>query len=52
MQSVSGDIYEFVERRNLYVLTGEVRDGSECSDRPVKDQAIKFRDDVCTTLVL
>ena len=31
-QSASGDIDEFVERRNVDVLTGEIWDDSECCD--------------------
>ena len=52
MQSASRDIYELIKKRNCYLLVGEVRDDSECSNRVVKDQAIELRDDVCTTLVL
>ena len=52
MQSASRDIYELIKKRNCYLLAGEVRDDSECSNRVVKDQAIKFRDNVCATLVL
>ena len=52
VESVGGDIYKFIERRNVYVLAGEVRDDLECSNRAVKDWAVKFGDNVCTTLVL
>ena len=34
------------------MLVGEVRNDSECSNRVVKDRAVEFRDNVCTTLVL
>ena len=49
---VSGDIYEFVERRNVDVLTGEIWDDSECCDWTVEDRAVELGDDVGTTLVL
>ena len=49
---MSGDIYEFVERRNVDVLMGEIWDDSECCDWMVKDGPIEFSDDVGATLVL
>ena len=52
MQSASGDIDEFVERRNVDVLTSEVWDDSECCNWTVEDRAVKLRDDVGATLVL
>ena len=52
MQSASGDVYKFVERKNVYVLVGEVWDNSECCDWMVEDQAIELGDNVCGTLVL
>ena len=51
-QSASGDIYEFIERRNVYVLTGEIWNDSECCDWMVEDWAIELRDNVCATLAL
>ena len=33
-------------------MAGEVWDDSECCDWTVEDQAVKLRDNVCTTLVL
>ena len=49
---MSGDIYEFVERRNVDVLAGKVWDDSECCDWMVEDGPVKFGDNVGTTLVL
>ena len=37
MQSMSGDIYEFVERRNVNLLVDKVRDDSECCNWTVED---------------
>ena len=34
------------------MLTGEIWDGSECSDWTIEDRAVKLGDDVGTTLVL
>ena len=51
-QSASGDIDEFVERRNVDVLMGEVWDDSECCDWMVEDRAIELGDDIGATLVL
>ena len=51
-QSVSGDICDFIERRNVYVLAGEVGDYSECCNWTVEDRAVEFGDNECTTLVL
>ena len=36
-QLASGDIYKFVERRNVNVMAGEVGDYSECCNWTVKD---------------
>ena len=52
MQLASGDIDEFVERRNVDVLTGEIWDDSECCDWTVEDRAVELRDNVGATLVL
>ena len=49
---MSGDIDEFVERRNVDVLTGEIWDDLECCDWTIEDRAVKLRDDVGATLVL
>ena len=49
---MSGDIYKFVERRNVDVLTGEIWDDSECCNWTVKDGPVEFGDNVGTTLVL
>ena len=50
-QSASGDIYEFIERRNVNVLAGEVWDDSECCNWTVEDGPVEFSDDVGATLV-
>ena len=49
---MSGDIYEFIERRNVNALAGEVGDDLKCCNWMVKDGPIKFSDDVGATLVL
>ena len=51
-QSASGDIDEFVERRNVDVLMGEIWDDSECCDWMVEDRAVELGDNVGATLVL
>ena len=49
---MSGNIYEFIERRNVDALAGKVGDYSECCNWMVEDRAVELRDDVGTTLVL
>ena len=49
---MSGDIYEFAERRNVDALAGEVGDYSESCNWTVEDQPIGFSDNVGATLVL
>ena len=48
---MSRDIYEFVERRNVNALAGEIWDDSECCDWMVEDQAVELGDNVGATLV-
>ena len=48
---MSGDTYEFVERRNVNALAGEIWDDSECCDWMVEDQAVELGDNVGATLV-
>ena len=50
-QSSSGDIDEFVERRDVNVLTREIWDDSECCDWAIEDRAVELGDDVGATLV-
>ena len=52
MQSAHRDIDEFVERRNVDVLTGKIWDDSECCNWTIKDRAVELGDDVGATLVL
>ena len=49
---MSGNIYEFIERRNVNALASKVWDDSECCNWMVEDRAVELRDDVGTTLVL
>ena len=49
---MSRDIDEFIERRNVDVLMGEIWDDSECCDWTVEDRAVELGDDVGATLVL
>ena len=48
----SGDIDEFVKRRNVDVLMGKIWDDSECCNWTVEDRAVELGDDVGATLVL
>ena len=52
MQSASGDIDEFVKRRNVDVLTGKIWDDSECCNWTIEDRAVELGDDVGATFVL
>ena len=49
---MSGDIDEFVERRNVNVMMGEIWDDLACCDWMVEDRAVELGDDVGATLVL
>ena len=49
---MSGDIYKFIERRNVDALAGKVGDYSECCNWMVEDRPVEFGNNVGATLVL